>query len=409
MALEGPEDIRKLRSLELTGAYDNEVQYRELEIFAEILGRTNRYPRYDPENGYPGATWSGIIADMNAPEETHWVPIMRGDVPVPEWVPADEAVKYESAGDWRFFVQPAGLREVVDATGRVVGYRENPRAENRKFLKDPEFYMHLREGKTKSWIDANIMNRPALERAGNPVYPGFSRLHHVASEPLTAFEGAPLYLGLDYGRTPACVFAQRIRDRWFVLHELYMEDVGATTFAPAVKREISQYFPWVAVPDSLEAMPKLKCWGDPAGGFRGQTNEVTPRQVFNMNGLPVMDAVGALHHSVRKEPMERLISSFSHHGDGPRLLIDPSCRMLIGGLQGGYHWRQPRGLRMGQQASRDEPEKNKYSHVVEALEYLIYAEEGGALFGGGARPEPVDVYGRKSVFSANRRRPIVLS
>jgi hypothetical protein len=31
-----------------------------------------------------GCNWTGVIADMNAPEALHWVPIMFGMTPIPD-------------------------------------------------------------------------------------------------------------------------------------------------------------------------------------------------------------------------------------------------------------------------------------------------------------------------------------
>ena len=71
--------------------------------------------------------------------------------------------------NWGFYMQPPGLLEEFEEfnTGdgktarRLVGYKPNPAAENLKYL-PPLFYEEKIAGKTKSWIDANIMNRSSV-------------------------------------------------------------------------------------------------------------------------------------------------------------------------------------------------------------------------------------------------------
>ena len=36
----------------------------------------------------------------------------------------------------------------------------------------------------------------------------------------------PIYIGIDFGLTPACVVGQRIRGRWLIIDELVAEDMG---------------------------------------------------------------------------------------------------------------------------------------------------------------------------------------
>ena len=69
---------------------------------------------------------------MNAPGEEHWLPQMTGEVPYPEDVPENKRFAWPS--DWGYHIQPPALDEVKDGSGRVVAYRQNPKAENLKWL-----------------------------------------------------------------------------------------------------------------------------------------------------------------------------------------------------------------------------------------------------------------------------------
>jgi len=68
LALDQPKDVRKLLSLELTGAWVNEA--KELPK-AVIDGLTHRVGRY-PTKRDGGATWHGIWMDTNPMDDDHW-------------------------------------------------------------------------------------------------------------------------------------------------------------------------------------------------------------------------------------------------------------------------------------------------------------------------------------------------
>jgi len=92
LALDQPKDVRKLLSLELTGAWVNEA--RELPK-AVIDGLTHRVGRY-PTKRDGGASWHGIIMDTNPMDDDHW------------WFRMAEKEKMSGAYKWDFFRQPGG-------------------------------------------------------------------------------------------------------------------------------------------------------------------------------------------------------------------------------------------------------------------------------------------------------------
>jgi hypothetical protein len=93
LALDKPEDVRKLRSTEYTGIVFNEIQYIDKELFDEAHSRL-RYPSKDEG----GATWHGMLADANAPDEDHWLAIMTGQVDLPPGLPRTRARRWQMAG-----------------------------------------------------------------------------------------------------------------------------------------------------------------------------------------------------------------------------------------------------------------------------------------------------------------------
>lgn len=67
-ALDRPEDVRKLLSLELTGAYLNEAREIPKHVLDVLETRVGRYP----SKAQGGASWFGIWADTNPWHGGHW-------------------------------------------------------------------------------------------------------------------------------------------------------------------------------------------------------------------------------------------------------------------------------------------------------------------------------------------------
>jgi hypothetical protein len=62
----------------------------------------------------------------------------------------------------------------------------------------------------------------------------------------------------------------------------------------------------------------------------------------------------------------------------PGLLIDaPNCPVFVSGLKGGYHYRR---LNVSGERYDDRPNKNRFSHIQDAFQYVTMgAGEGAAL------------------------------
>jgi len=390
LSLDNDEDVAKLLSMECTGVFFNEAQFSEKSIFDAAHSRAMQ-GRYPPLlDG--GPTWKGVIADLNAPPEGHWIPYLRGDVPLPlEW--DDDMVReYQCPDDWKFFVQPAGLIEVFE-NGRLTGYLENsPEERERLGLEDPEAsaenmkwipesYLNLIKGKSKSWIDTYVMNRVGLYRKGKPVFESFVPETHISKERVMFRPEWPLIVGLDFARNPAAVMCQMIRGQMYVLDEFGMENVSAGTFAPLLRQRLAKNFPGVFKTDG----PGIQFWGDPTGDSMGQGTDNTPYQIFRSNGMAVSPAPGNNSISLRLAAVEGLLSKMV---DGsPALLLDPHLRTLKAGMGGAYHFAKVQG-----QAGRhhDKPHKDRFSDYCDAFQYACLGAGLGmeALTGGRGTPKP---------------------
>ena len=185
-----------------------------------------------------GPTWSGVIADTNAPEEDHWWPIMAGEVPVPDHIPMEEAKMLVKPDNWVFFTQPAGMSEKRDTEGELVSYEPNKEAENAKHML-PSYYPNLIQGKSKSWIDVYVLNKLGSIQEGKPVYNMFAGDTHIAKEEIPVADALPVIVGLDFGLTPAAVFGQKVRGRWLILQEIVAFDMGIVRFSELLRSEIA--------------------------------------------------------------------------------------------------------------------------------------------------------------------------
>jgi len=362
LALDRPEDVKKLLSLELTGIWINEAREVPKSIIDACTMRVGRFPSM--RDG--GPSWHGVIADTNAPEEDHWWPIMSGEVPIPDHIPLEQARMLVKPDNWSFYVQPAGMIEEQNDNGSVVDYKPNNKAENAKNMLQ-SYYPNLIRGKTKSWIDVYVMNRLGSIQEGKPVYPSFLSETHIAKEEIPIADGVPLYIGIDFGLTPAAVFGQKVRGRWFIQSEIVAIDMGIVRFAELLRQEIATRF------GNLE----VNIFGDPAGDFRAQTDESTPFQILRGAGLKAFPAPS---NSVDLR-LESVSASLNKMVEGkPAFLIDRRCASLIKGFEGGYSYKR---MEVSGERYADKPDKNMYSHIHDALQYLMLgAGEGRNLISG---------------------------
>jgi hypothetical protein len=364
MALDRPEDVKKLRSTQFTGFYFAEMQYIDKAIFDDAHGRTGRFPSV--ADG--GATWNGIIFDMNEPSEDHWLVQMTGEVPYSEDMTPEERAMMVWPREWEYFVQPPALVEVFAADGKTIkGYRINPKAENTRWLL-PSYYRDKVRGKDKRWIDSRLMNRISVWVDGKPVWSNFNEDTHVAKAPLAAMPGYPIVVGLDFGRSPAAVFGQLIGNRWYVLDELVAFDTDSSHFAPLVKRRLDQRFPGYEV----------RIHGDPKGADKPQSESRTSYDVFAGFGMKVLPAPCPDNNIALRVGAVSYVLSGLHDG-APRWLMDPTrCRTLKVAMAGKYHYRKIRGAGLYD----EKPNKDRYSNVADAAQYMVLGEgEGRAMVG----------------------------
>lgn len=345
LALDREDHVKKLRGAQATYFWLNEVK----ELAKPIVDMADlRHGRY-PSMMDGGPSWHGMFGDYNSPDEDHWLYAM-----------AEE----DRPDGWEFFVQPGGLIRTVGHGGQAI-YSDNPAAENLANL--PEgYYVRGRQGKSADWVDVNLCNLYGVVMDGKPVHPGYNDSIHCTGEYFDWSSNIPLILGVDFGRTPACAIIAKLPHRYVIIDEFCAESMSAAVFGPQLKLYLDATYPGATYAGG---------YGDPAGDHKGQATEETPILVLNAAGIPCTPCFSnevVLRRGAIANPLARLAI------DGkPALMVSPKARMIRKGLMGGFCYRRIKVA--GDERYTDEPDKNRYSHPVEAAEYaLMGAGEGAA-------------------------------
>ncbi len=343
-ALERPEDAEKLLSLELTGAWLNEARQFPKGIVDTLSDRVGQFP----SKSEGGCSYRGVMLDTNSPDEDHW------------WYKLSEESDLKQ---WEFFNQPGALLEV---DGK---FKMNPKAENLSNLNEgPNYYIDRADGKSKDYVRVYYCNQYGFVSSGRPVIQGYVDAVHCPGDILKPVKNVNIIVGIDFGLTPAALFAQQqVNGQWIWFDELVTENCGAKQFGDQLLRHINKEYQGF----------KFEFFGDPAGQQQAQTDKTTPFQVLNQCGIPAVPAPTndfMIRCEGTSQPLCRLI-------DGkPGLIISPKCKMARKGLAGGYCLKRIQVA--GAERFKDEPDKNKYSHVVEAGGYaMIGAGEGFSIVG----------------------------
>lgn len=362
VALDREEDTAKLLSAELSDVWFNELREIPRRLFKDALDRTNRWP-----DAIGGCYRPQAIGDTNPAAEDHWISIMSGQRPIPEGIDEEEAGLLTRPADWEILVQPPAMLEARDGQGQAV-YLMNPERENKRWTGD-QYYLDMLSGATRQQVAERVLNRPGLYRTGKAVWAEFHGEVHLAPAPLPALPGHVVLVGIDFGRTPAAVMGQCVGGRWRILAELATENTGAREFARLLKRKLATSFP-----DNDFAL-----WGDPAGDNLEQSDDNSPFLMLRAEGLVVLKAPGNNDPIIRRDAVKELLLGLAE--GKPRFLLSPACVTLRAALEGGYQYPR-RNIAGGGTVYADTPLKNRYSHIADALQYLVLGGgEGGALLG----------------------------
>ena len=340
-ALDKPKDVKKLLSLELTGIFLNECREIPQQILDMGQGRVGRYP--SKRNG--GPSWWGVIADTNPPDSDSWVYRL-----FEEDCPENHAI----------FHQPSGLDDDAENIGNL----------------PPAYYTNMMAGKTEEWINVYCKGQYGFVSDGKPVYPEYNDALHYNSE-LVIPAGGSIYIGIDFGLTPAATFGYIKEDGTMALiDELVTFDMGAVNFGRLLNEKISREYPG----------REFEIYGDPAGDQRAQTDEITPFMILQNMGV---NAVPTYTNDpiIRREVVAEYLGRLNFVGT-PAFVLGPKCKMLRKAFNGGYNYKRMQVT--GEERYMDKPDKGKFSHISDACQYMMLGAVGGGAVVGGFNSDPID-------------------
>jgi hypothetical protein len=357
-ALDKPDDIKKLLSLDLTGAWINEIREVPKQVFDMTQGRCGRFPETvlddtdplywtDPDNcrRLYGPTWHGVISDTNPPDSDHWYyKLFEEDKP-------DNYIIYH---------QPSGL---------AIG------AENIRNL-PKGYYKNMQAGKDQEWINVYVHGQYGFVSDGKPVYPEYKddiHFENMQYKPLSS----TIYVGIDFGLTPAAIFGQLTPSgRMIIFDELVTFDMGSMSFGKLLREKMNSKYP----------NHKFEIYADPAGEQRAQTDEVTPFQILNNQGIIAFPTY-TNDFTVRREVVADYMQRLDFNGK-PAFCITPGAPTIRKACAGGYKYKRMQVS--GESRYMDKPDKGKYSHAADAGQYLFLGAVGGDRVVGGYGNQPID-------------------
>ena len=352
--LDDSDDVRRLLSLQLTGAIGEEFRELNPDIFDAIQGRVGRYPDgmlvpHRPEWGLDkkGNPIQGCVDDNGKPIDKIW---LMSNPPDADTFWEDKVSN--PTENMHVSIQPSGLSGEADWI----------------HLLKSDYYENLIIGKSEDWIDVYVHAKFGKSLSGKPVFRCFDRGTHIAKEPIRFSAAMPLVIGVDAGLNPTAVITQQTYDgRVLVLDAItgVAGGMGALRFIrERLKPLLSTKYPGMKVTIVI----------DPAAFQRAQTDEKTVASIFQVEGFYVKAAptnaiVARL--AAGEKYMTRTV-------DGkPALLVDPASTEFIQTLAGKYRYKtNSKGV------TDDTPEKSHpWSDYADGFTYACLHHDGGELFG----------------------------
>jgi len=333
LALDRPQDIRKLKSLQATGIWLNEAEEIHEMIFDHAQLRVGRYPPIDEVGDY----YAGVLCDTNPGDKEGY--IYRN-------------FEENKPDEFEIFHQPGGLIETEE------GYVGNPDAENIDHIKEGHHY-YLKRIKThsKEFIKVFCMGQYGVTMRGKVVYPEYNDDLH-AVDYIDYEKNYPIVLAWDFGLTPCCLILQRIGGQIRAIKEFVSKDMAIRDLAESIVK------PYLNT--TLQGYAIERSIGDPAGAARAQTDAKSCLQILQEVGIWSEPAI-TNNLIPRLDAVKTLLSRLSE-GQPAFILSKGGCPQLRKGFTEKYCYKRIQVI--GEEKFRDEPDKNHpFSDIHDALQY----------------------------------------
>ncbi|MDD5245374.1 MAG: DEAD/DEAH box helicase family protein [Syntrophorhabdaceae bacterium] len=374
---DSPEDVEKFRGYELTWYLIDEADEVHIDIknmlkqrigrcpsmkvwysrlkkrFHHLQGLTNleiqHYLEEEPER-YQMKFGVEISNPPSTESNLYWV--FNWQTPVPGPKPERKPLKGH-AGFWQ------------------------PERENEENL-IPGYYDRMAEAYAYApdWVARYIKGQPGVRLKGKLVYNNFSRKVHEAVNKLV-WNGEILYRGWDNtGLHPGAIIVQSPTARQVqVMREFWGERENVASFAKRVIAECNKLYPnaeWIE-------------YADPAGWaqFSKKGGGLTSNSEMMMEECPGLvlekseQNFKARVNAVDEQMMEMVA------GGEPAFMVDPDCVGIINGFLGGYFYPRITSSAAGEEIYSENPVKNKYADLHDALQYVLVKIRGASPKGGG--------------------------
>jgi hypothetical protein len=353
VALDTPKDVAKLLSMELSDAWINEAREVPKAILDGLTGRVGRYPA--KRDG--GCHQPQILMDTNPPDTDHWWHALAErdtsseharqvvqSMDAAEQALRDMGLLGPTAPLVQFFAQPGGLDDAAENIDNLDGGRA--------------YYIKASAGKDADWVKVYVNGDYGFVSDGRAVYPEYRDNLHCRTFDL--LPRTPIWIGLDFGLTPAAVFGQKTpMGRWLKHSELVTDGFGAIRFADQLHATIQERY---------RNFPIGAITGDPAGDARqqGDADESTYFQILKARGI-VAQPAPTNDPTKRREAVAFYMTTLI---DGePGMMVHAQAQVLRKAYQGGYCFRRIQVS--GEERYRDVPDKNSFSHVADADQYMV--------------------------------------
>lgn len=331
MPLDTPDDVKRLLSLNLTGAWVSEFREIPLPIIDGIVGRLGRFPA----KAIAPLTWHGLIGESNPPDEDS------------TWF---HKLEIETPPSWHIFKQPGGM---------------DCNAENRENLPH-DYYENLVANNSPDWVDVHVHAKYGKSLSGQAVFRStFKPDFHVSYAGLNAIPGIPLMIGQDFGRTPASLISQvDTYGRLVIYREITSVDMGIEKFCTSSLRPVlaQHYMGFSAY-----------MVADPAGRYKQQVGEESPFDALKRLSFKVYPAP-----SNDLEPRLRAVEQLllrSING-GPAVIIDGvGCPQLIHALKFSYRYKRKKTGDLDETPEKSHP----WSDLADSLQYLALGVNGNYI------------------------------
>lgn len=323
--------LRKLKSLELTGAWVNEASEIDVSVIQALAGRVGRYP--SARDG--GFSWHGIIADTNSCSVDNW------------WYRLSEE---EMPEGWAFYSQPPALL-LLDGQ-----YAPNPQAENIcNHSLGYDYYFQQLGGNTRQWVNVFILNNYGSHIQGNLVYGDYGKDNWCDVEFDDTIQ--ELIWSHDFNFTPlSSIIMQRKGDTVYAVDEIVLESAVAKQAAFEFCERYAGYRGVVSL------------YGD-ASGHVGEkhghaSDYITIEQILRKAGFNVRNRVPRSNPSIKDGQATLQAKICDALGNRTFYVNTGKCKTLHKGLS-------TLELKKG---STFQEEDGYYQHITTAVRYYTAVE-----------------------------------